>query len=157
MNAEAFRQFYEYHFRLNRVLWYFVQQLTDAQFTQEFAYSIGSIRNQVLHLMNVDNGWFSQLQGIEPDDFESADRDAIRAHWDDVEAMMRAYLATVQDHQLLEHPWAEGEDSAMTLWQVLLHVANHGTDHRAQTLRALNELGIETPPQDYVFFLNGEL
>jgi uncharacterized damage-inducible protein DinB len=38
------------------------------------------------------------------------------------------------------------------MWQVLLHVVNHGTDHRAQTLRLLNDLGIKTVSQDYIFY-----
>jgi len=35
---------------------------------------------------------------------------------------------------------------------VLLHVANHGTDHRAQVLRDLRDMGVETTSQDYVFY-----
>jgi uncharacterized damage-inducible protein DinB len=45
----------------------------------------------------------------------------------------------------------EGEDKDLILWQVLLHVADHGTDHGAQILRLLNDLGIETSYQDYIF------
>jgi uncharacterized damage-inducible protein DinB len=37
-------------------------------------------------------------------------------------------------------------------WQVLLHVANHGTDHRAQLLRLLNDLGVRTVAQDDIFY-----
>jgi uncharacterized damage-inducible protein DinB len=36
---------------------------------------------------------------------------------------------------------------------VLLHVVNHGTDHRAQALRLLNDLGVETTSQDYIFYV----
>jgi uncharacterized damage-inducible protein DinB len=46
-----------------------------------------------------------------------------------------------------------GEDKDLILWQVLLHVVNHGTDHRAQLLRLLNDLGVETTSQDYVFYM----
>jgi uncharacterized damage-inducible protein DinB len=35
---------------------------------------------------------------------------------------------------------------------VLLHVVNHGTDHRAQLLRTLNDLGLDTTAQDYIFY-----
>jgi uncharacterized damage-inducible protein DinB len=35
---------------------------------------------------------------------------------------------------------------------VLLHVANHGTDHRAQLLRLLNDLGVRTVAQDDIFY-----
>ena len=68
---------------------------------------------------------------------------------------MRDYLATLRDDMLLARPFAEGEDKDLILWQVLLHVANHGTDHRAQLLRLLNDLGVETDYQDYVFYAYG--
>ena len=45
------------------------------------------------------------------------------------------------------------EDRALIVWQVLLHVVNHGTDHRAQLLRRLNDLGVETTSQDYIFYV----
>jgi uncharacterized damage-inducible protein DinB len=53
---------------------------------------------------------------------------------------------------LFERPLS-GEDNVLMLWQVLLHVANHGTDHRAQILRLLNDLGLNTGPQDYIFYI----
>lgn len=34
-------------------------------------------------------------------------------------------------------------------------VSNHGTDHCAQLLRLLNELGVKTEYQDYVFYAYG--
>ncbi|MEW6402983.1 MAG: hypothetical protein AB1649_14385 [Chloroflexota bacterium] len=30
---------------------------------------------------------------------------------------------------------------------------NHGTDHRAQILRSLNDLGLKTGYQDYIFYV----
>ena len=39
-------------------------------------------------------------------------------------------------------------------WQLLLHVANHATDHRAQILAALHEhFGLTTPEQDMILYL----
>jgi uncharacterized damage-inducible protein DinB len=40
---------------------------------------------------------------------------------------------------------------------VLLHVANHGTDHRAQLLRLLHDLGVKTTSQDYIFHVYDNL
>ena len=31
-------------------------------------------------------------------------------------------------------------------------MVNHGTDHRAQLLRNLNDLGVKTAYQDYIFY-----
>jgi uncharacterized damage-inducible protein DinB len=65
---------------------------------------------------------------------------------------MRDYLAGLPDEMLSEQP-LEGEDKDLFLWQVLLHVVNHGTDHRAQLLRQMNDLGVTTTYQDYIFYV----
>jgi uncharacterized damage-inducible protein DinB len=70
---------------------------------------------------------------------------------------MREYLANLRDDMLFEKPFADGEDKDLILWQVLLHVGNHGTDHRAQLLRLLNDLGVKTGPQDYIFYVYDHL
>ncbi len=158
MNANAFRHFYDYHFAENRSLWdSYIVSLSFEQFTQAVGYSHGSVRDQILHLMNVDDAWFSGLRGIEnPDSYNPADfddREIIRTHWDKVEKNMREYLANLQEEMLSEKPFADGEDKDLILWQVLLHVANHGTDHRAQLLRVLNDMGVKTTSQDYIFYV----
>jgi uncharacterized damage-inducible protein DinB len=159
MDANAFRQFYDYHFAENRKIWdWYVMDLTPAQFTQAVDYSHGSVRDQIIHLLSVDEAWFSELRGVEPSEplppATHDDRNIIRAHWDSVEQNMRAYLAGLRDEMLFDKPIAEPEeDRDLIVWQVLLHVVNHGTDHRAQILRVLNELGLKTAPQDYIFYV----
>ena len=159
MNADAFRHFYGYHFWLNRRIWdEAVSQLSDDQYTQPLNYSRGSIRDQLVHLMNCENSWFSGLRGVDfPEDADPASfhtREAFRAAWDAVEQNVRAYLANLTDDMLNTKP-LQGEDAGLYLWQVLLHVVNHGTDHRAQILRQLNDLGVQTEWQDYIFYCYG--
>lgn len=160
MNAEAFRYFYNYHFAQNRSLWdRYIAPLTYEQFGRAAAYSHGSVRSQIVHLLDVDDVWFSELQGIEPfdplpDATGEDDRASIRAHWDRVEQKVRAYLAELQDEMLFTRPIAEpDEDKDLIVWQVLLHVVNHATDHRAQILRQLNDLGVDTASQDFIFYV----
>ncbi len=158
MNADAFRHFFEYHFTENRKTWdKYITSLSYEQFTQNVDYSHGSVRNQIIHLMGVDELWFSELQGVEILEFNNPanidDRKIIRAHWDSVEQNMRDYLAELQDDMLFKKPIAQEEDKDLIVWQVLLHVANHGTDHRAQLLRILHDLGVKTESQDYIFFV----
>lgn len=161
MNANAFRHLYGYHFAENRALWdRYVTQLTHEQFTQHVDYSHGSVRDQLVHLMGVDDIWFSELRGVEPSAlFPPAgldDRERIREHWDDVERSMRDYLEALRDDMLFGKPIKEPEeDKDLIVWQVLLHVVNHGTDHRAQILRLLHNLGVKTASQDYIFYVYG--
>jgi uncharacterized damage-inducible protein DinB len=161
MNAELFRQLYNYHFSENRALWdRYIVPLSQEQFTQPNDYSVGSVRNQIVHIMTVDDAWFGDLRGlVERDDLEPADTDdraIIRARWDVVEAEMRAYLAALTDDMLTTQPLS-GEDDSLFLWQVLMQVFNHATDHRAQLLRQLNDLGVKTGPQDYIFYVYDNL
>ena len=163
MNVQAFRHFYEYHFAENRKIWdRYVAHLSDEQFTQQAAYSHGSVRDQLVHLVSVDELWFSELQGIEPSEplppANGDDRNIIRAHWDSVEQHMRDYFAELRDDMLFDTPIEEPEeDKELIVWQVLLHVVNHGTDHRAQLLRLLNDLGVKTTSQDYIFYVYDNL
>jgi uncharacterized damage-inducible protein DinB len=158
MNATAFRHFYNYHFAENRKVWNHVASLSDEQFTQAVDYSHGSVRDQIVHLIDAEQMWFSELRDAQPleplptADFD--DRDTIRVYWDNVEKNIRAYLADLRDDMLFTKPIKEpDEDQNLIVWQVLLHVANHATDHRAQLLRVLHDLGIETKYQDYIFYV----
>ena len=161
MNANALRHFYDYHFSENRKVWdTYVSQLSHEQFTQGASYSHGSVRDQIVHLISVDEIWFSELRGVEPSEpfppANSDDRESIRAHWDSVEQSMRDYLTALRDDMLFDKPIEDPEeDKDLIVWQVLLHVVNHGTDHRAQLLRLLNDLGVKTTYQDYIFYVYG--
>jgi uncharacterized damage-inducible protein DinB len=158
MNVHAFRHLYAYHFAENRKLWdEYVAQLSFEQFTRPCDYSHGSVRQQIVHLLDVDDVWFSELQGVAPLEplpaSDADDRATIRAHWDQVEQRMRDYLAGLRDDMLFATPIKEPEeDKDLIVWQVLLHVVNHGTDHRAQLLRLLHDLGVKTEAQDYIFY-----
>jgi len=160
MNANAFRHLSDYHFAENRKVWDYVTSLSLEQFTQNVNYSHGSVRDQIVHLIDAEDVWFSELRDVQPSEplppADSDDRETIREHWDRVEQNMRAYLAELRDEMLFDKPIKEPEeDKDLIVWQVLLHVANHATDHRAQLLRVLHDLGVETTYQDYIFYVYG--
>lgn len=81
-----------------------------------------------------------------------ADRKKLRDAWDIVEENTRSYLSELRDDMLFDKP-LEGEDTDLMIWQVLMQVVNHGTDHRAQILRLLHDMGVRTGPQDYIFYV----
>jgi uncharacterized damage-inducible protein DinB len=106
----------------------------------------------------MDDLWFSDLSCDEPSELLPPtgfdDRAIIRDLWDKVEQSMWDYLVDLQDEMLFDKPIKEPkEDRDLMTWQVLLHVVNHGTDHRAQILRVLNDLGVKTSSQDYIFYV----
>lgn len=157
MNADGFRRLFDYHFALNHRLWdQGVAPLTAEQFRRPTPYSVGSVRNQMVHMLNVEERWFAGLRGLavpgflNPVHFGTAAK--VRDRWDGVETGMRAFLTELDDDGLRRPAYDQ-----MAVWEVLFHVLNHGADHRAQTLALLAALGVATFPQDYALFAMGRL
>lgn len=163
MTIDYFRTLWDYNYSLHRRVWECIAHLTDAQFIEEVDYSIGSIRNHYVHLAGVDSRWLARLQGAPvPEGLKYGDfptREATRVRWEQVAADMLSYINNLSEAKLDEvvhydMPQRGGQKSNLR-WQILMHVANHGTDHRAQVLPILHRLGAPTLEQDLIIHLWG--
>ncbi len=162
MNPEMFKVLFSYNYWAFDRVWGCIQQLSVEQFVQPVDYSRGSIRNQVVHLMNATQRRISQLQHLEippalvNEDFTSLSR--TRTEWDRIRDQTLNYVATVTSEELDEVIHWEIKDRGIAAnsccWEMLLHIANHGTDHRAQILAVLNQdFHIQTVEQDMILYL----
>lgn len=163
MNLETIQMFYDYNYWAHRLVWNCVTQLEDEAFYRPLDYSIGSIHSQLVHTMGAEWIWFSRLQGSSPtsilqnDDYPT--QGAIRAKWDAIEADVRQFLGKLDTKRLLgkfSYHNTQGfayEDSVVG---VLIHVVNHGTDHRAQMLAMCHQLGGPTIEQDLIAYLRDQ-
>jgi len=160
VQADHFRELFRYHSHLNQKIWETaVSHLEDPQFTQELSYSVGSIRNQVVHMLETDLRWFNGLAGQPPPAYSDpeiyTDKAQITALSQKVEALISEFLETLEDSNL-DQPFGS-PPSEHKVWQVLFHVLAHGIDHRAQILAMLAQMGIVTFPQDYAIYLFGRI
>jgi uncharacterized damage-inducible protein DinB len=160
MNADTFRMLFDYNYWAHRRVWDKVAKLSDTQFNRPFDYSIGSVNAQVVHTMAAEEIWYFRLRGEslaamrKPEDFET--RAEIREKWDLIERNFRAYVANLTDDDLLNpvtYRTTTGRANHDSLAGILLHVCNHGTDHRAQILSLLHHLGAETVDQDLIAYM----
>ena len=162
MNPEAIRELYGYNYWAFERVWNCITQLTDDQFIQPIEYSTGAIRNQVVHLMSATHRWMLRLQTAQLpahlafEDFTTLA--STKARWDELRVDILDYVNALTQDQLDEIiPWElpnRGIVSKNRRWEILLHVANHATDHRAQMLAILNQhFGIQTVEQDMIFYL----
>ena len=150
---DMIRTLFEYNDALNRRLWDSIITLSDEQFAQEVGYSRGSLRDQALHLTSAEGGWLRGLRG-EPDArqfrLDPADHPTPadgQAAWLETAAELLAYVSGLAEADLEETP----PGLPVPRWMALLHLANHGTDHRAQMLRILADFGAPTFDQDLIF------
>lgn len=154
-NVEIFRTLIDYNYALYGRIWASIKHLTEAQFGQDIDYSHGSIRNQMLHVTVVDARWLRGLKELpdartftlDPADYPTRER--VRAVWETTAREVTDYVASLDEASLARTP----PGMAGPVWHVLVHLVNHGTDHRAQLLRALHDFGAPTFDQDLVFHL----
>ncbi len=151
---EMIRGLVGYNYAFHERLWECIMQLTDEQFVAEIAYSHGSVRNHLVHTAGVDGRWLRGLQGdpearsYDPQSSDYATRADVRQLWTTVSGDVKAYVDTLSEDDLLVVPPGMNEPR----WQILTHIINHGTDHRAQVLRILHDFGAPTFPQDLIFY-----
>jgi uncharacterized damage-inducible protein DinB len=152
---EPVRSYIEYHIAMTRRVWESIQNLGEEQFVAEIPHSRGSIRNQMVHLATTDARWIRGLQG-QPEarqlTFDPADYPTIQSAqglWESIAQETLEYVSNLDEEGMLGIPLG----MKGPVWQALLHIANHGTDHRAQVLRALHDFGAPTFDQDFILYL----
>jgi uncharacterized damage-inducible protein DinB len=159
MNIELIKTFTQYHLDMTRQLWKSIDHVTEEQFLADDAYSRGSIRNLMVHLAATDSNWLAGLKNIHEDEDppskkleDYSNRSIVREFWDKTAKDLAGYMETLTEDQLNENPI----DIPHSRWQVLLHMINHGTDHRSTILQRLHELGAPTFEQDFIFWLRSK-
>jgi uncharacterized damage-inducible protein DinB len=117
----------------------------------------GSVANNLWHMLIVQQLWLARWKG---DSLPSVDRPAIpswRAAYAASHAALREYVAslTVTDlTRIVKYTPRSGVPRAQPLDQLILHLANHGTAHRAEIGLLLERLGRSPGDLDYTVFMN---
>jgi uncharacterized damage-inducible protein DinB len=136
--------------------------LTDEQYAEAVpGLSHGSIRATLVHALAAEQIWQRRcLEGVSPTTLlKEADCPtlaAMRALWAEEEAAMRAGLARLTDEALagrMAYRTTRGTPMEDTLWQLLTHLVNHGTQHRAEAAVALTAFGHSPGDVDLIIFM----
>jgi uncharacterized damage-inducible protein DinB len=162
MSPELLQQLMDYTFWGFERVWACTEPLTEDQFLQPLAYSMGSIRNHFVHVMSGTRRWLQRLQQVEVaahlnfDDYPN--RAATRQMWDAGRAEIMAYVRGLTQAQLQESvTWeisTRNWHCTNTRAQLLMQIINHATDHRAQMLAMLHEhFNVPTVEQDWIIYL----
>ena len=162
MKPNEIKSIFDYNFWAFDRVWGCISQISDAQFVEEIDYSTGSIRNIITHIMSGNRVWMKVLRSIEfpprltLEDFDTQSK--TRAKWDELQIEFLDDLGCIDqeqlngtvDWELLSH----GLKSTSLRWEILLHLANHATDHRSQILALLHRhFHIKTIEQDMIIYL----
>lgn len=134
--------------------------LPDADFTRPLAPDPGwgSLRGILVHALDAEKGWRAVLQGQDAafilEEAGFPDVGTLRERWAAERDAWLAYAAGLGDEQLNRSTGAV-HDQGMLAWQVIIHVVNHSTQHRAEAAAILTGLGRSPGELDFDVYLFG--
>jgi uncharacterized damage-inducible protein DinB len=104
----------------------------------------------LVHQLGAHQRWRNALAqtGLapQPEDEPLAEAEALGPAWEAEWAALDAWLATLSDD------WLARRHEGVPLWQMLVHVVNHGTQHRSEAAAILTGAGRSPGELDMIFF-----
>jgi uncharacterized damage-inducible protein DinB len=154
---EMIAMLYEYGRWANERLLAKAGELSRDQLAQKLTQGADPILETLGHLVSADVRWFARWRGEVPPAISKTDfraLDEVRKRWDDLYPARGAYIASLDEEQLLEPiTWTPRERPIpIPRWQAMVHCANHGTQHRSEIAAMLTDLSQSPGDLDMVLY-----
>ncbi len=160
MNKNDILTLFDYNYWATARVLKATAQLTPDQFTAPAGLSHGGVRGALVHVLSAETVWRMRCaEGISlsallaEEDFPSVN--ALRERWLGEEQKMRAYLNSLSDEALnrtAHYKTTKGVPQENILWNLLVHVVNHGTQFRSEAAVALTNYGQSPGDLDLLAF-----
>lgn len=156
MTLETIKELLAYNKWANEQVLACVESVSDDIFKAEHDYSVGSLHQQMFHVMQSDwwaittltDGDMSQSPKIE----DYTDFQSIKIKLAEIETQYEIYINSLDSLDgTVTIPMQNPLE--MRLWEFLMSGFNHSTNHRAQILTLLHKHGQETCEQGYFFYV----
>ena len=148
MRVEYVTSLYDYTAWANARILERAGQISDEQFLAVGGRDYGSIRDILVHMVFAQWLWLRRSQGESPrahwDPAEFPSVAALRDRWAEVARATAAFIAGLDDDRLaqeIHYTTTGGVVRTQPLWEMLVHVANHGTQHRSEVAYLLTQAG----------------
>lgn len=150
MQIDEMKALYNYNYWANEIILRTVEGLSETQLNAEMENGIGSIRITLVHVLSAEWILRTRWQGssptamLQPQDFPTLNM--IRTRCQEEEQQMRTFLDTLHNDDLarvIQYTSTMLPDKvfARPLWQLMVHLVNHGTQHRSEIAMRLTQLG----------------
>ena len=155
---------YDYNYWANARMLAATARVSAEQFAAPGTFPYGGLRGTLVHTLDAEQSWclfFQRLswQGVpELKETDLPTRELLDVRWHEQEMAMRSYLAGLSDGDLaghLHYTTETGEKRERILWHCLVHVVNHGTQHRSEAAAILPSFDCSPGDLDFTVFLNG--
>lgn len=121
----------------------------------------GGLRDTLVHMLSAEWIWRNRWEGTSPTRLlkpeEFATFEALQERWAEEERQLMSFVDRVTDEKLnstFNYTNTSGKPFTRVLWQAMVHVVNHGTQHRAEAAAILTDLGHSPGDLDLIYFLD---
>jgi uncharacterized damage-inducible protein DinB len=168
MKTDEIKLLYKYNYWADQRILATCAKVSQEQYIAATSY--GNLRATVIHILDAEWSWrlgFQKyFQAEDPTlwnhtELTEADvptLDSLQERWQPEERAMRAYVGSLSDQDLnglVRYLIPGGILRERVLWHCLLHVVNHGTQHRSEAAALLTSYGQSPGGLDFTAFLNG--
>jgi uncharacterized damage-inducible protein DinB len=160
MNKQDIALLYNYNRWANARILNAAADATDEQFLAPASFPHGGLRGTLVHALFAEWIWRQRWEGtsptakLTPEDFPTFE--SLRLRWADEEKLLMSFMENVTDERLNSYFFyttTTGTPRENILWQVMVHLVNHGTQHRSEAAALLTEFGHSPGDLDLVYFL----
>lgn len=162
MTRDLIRTLYAYNTWANTRILDATAQLSQEQFLAGSGISnvSPSIRDTLVHQMGAQELWLARWNGVsptqllKPEDFGTLG--VLRDYWEGVETHTQAFVNAIDEDNLgsvINYTTTKGKPFSQILWELMLHQANHATQHRSEVALLLTQLGHSPGDLDLIIYL----
>lgn len=151
---------YRYNAWANARILNAASQLTSEQFLAATPFSYGSLRATLVHMLFAEWLWRQRWEGqsptgwLVPEDFPTFE--ALRSRWENEGASLLEFVEHVSEEKLdtmVHYTTTSGKPYENILWHLMLHLVNHGTQHRSEVAAMLTDFGSSPGDLDFIVFV----
>jgi uncharacterized damage-inducible protein DinB len=157
---ELLLQYAAYHIWANGLLMDAIAQLDPETQNKEVPSSFPSLFKTILHIWDAESIWWQRMKLqeriIRPSDNFNGDFKELSQQLLNQDKQWQDWINNAQEH-MLQHVFlyqnSKREQFKQPLYQMLLHIFNHGTYHRGQLVNIMRQLNIsKIPPTDFIIW-----
>ena len=161
MNKQDLLLLYKYNQWANAKILNAAVGATPEQYLAPAAFPHGGLRSTLVHALFAEWIWRNRWEGnsptyrLKPDDFPTIE--SLRERWLAEEQKLMDFAEAVTDEKLnqtFNYTNTSGKPLTKVLWHAMVHVVNHGTQHRTEAAAMLTDFGCSPGDIDLIYFLD---